>query len=400
VEETVIVGGGQAGMQAAMNLRGYGYAGKITILGEEAHAPYERPPLSKVFLIDADAPMSWVAQEEDASINFKAASKVTEINRQEKYVQLSDGSHFSYTNLVLAMGGECRKLVMESSAPFYEVRTVDDAKKLYTKLGESKHVTIVGAGVIGLEVASSARKRGLKVSVIEYGSHIMSRNMPVNFAAKIKELHDNEGVDFHMNDTIKSVQESGAESFVQLEGGAQLNTDCIVLGIGITPNISLAEESGLAIGNGILVSKDMRTSDPDIFAVGDIACSENERTGQAERIESWHNANATAKIAAAAICDESLPPFEVPWFWSDQYGTNIQVAGWPMLADKTIWRESGEALAAFYLLKDELVGACCIDAGADMSVIRRMLNAGISPSAEDLADPAVRLRGLLKALRQ
>ena len=400
MDETVIIGGGQAGMKTAMGLRKYGYVGGITIVGAETYAPYERPPLSKGFLMNADAPIAWVNHQEDASITLKAGCTATSIDRVGKRVQLSDGTHLSYTSVVLATGGTCRKLNMGSSASFHEVRTIEDARLLYGKLGESIHVTIVGAGVIGLEVAASARKRGLGVAIVEYGSQIMNRNMPDNFASKIKELHDRVGVVFHMNDCLKKVISAGSGYSLELDSGTSIATDCIVLGIGITPNVELAQEAGIEVANGVLVSKGMRTSDPDIFAVGDIACVLNDRTGQRERIESWQNANVTATIAAAVICGAPLPSVEVPWFWSDQYDANIQVAGWPLQADKTIWREKGGTIVAFYLLNEELIGACTLNAGGDMSVIRRMMNAGMSPSEKDLTDPTVKLRGLFKSMKK
>ena len=202
-----------------------------------------------------------------------------------------------------------------------------------------------------------------------------------------------------MNDCLKKVTVADSGYSLELNSGISLATDCIVLGIGITPNIALAQEAGIEVGNGVIVSKDMRTSDADIFAVGDIVCVLNEHAGQGERLESWQNANVTATIAAAAICGAPLPPVEVPWFWSDQHDANIQVVGWPMRADKTIWRETDETIVAFYLLHGKLIGACTLNVGGDISVIRRMMNVGISPSAGDLTDPRIKLRGILKAMK-
>jgi 3-phenylpropionate/trans-cinnamate dioxygenase ferredoxin reductase subunit len=394
---TVIAGCGQAGMQTAIRLREYGYRGPITVVGAEQHEAYERPPLSKEFLTETAPEPTWIAPGGNDGIAVKRGCAVEKIDRPGNTVRLSDGTCLGYTSLVLATGGSCRRLALPGDVAFHEVRTIEDAQQLSARFAGGGHVTVVGAGVIGLEVAASARKRGLAVSVVEMGSFLMGRNMPADFSERIKSIHTERGVRFHMNDAVRAVRPSDGRYRVELTSRQAFETDCLVVGIGITPNVALAEAAGLEVGNGIYVAGDMRTSDPAIFAVGDVACRRDPATGREERLESWHNANHTADIAAAAICGLPLPAAEIPWFWTDQHDVNVQVAGRPLLGDQTVWREDGRAVLAFYVAGGRLVGACTMNAGRDMAVIRRMMRAGLSPSAEDLANPGLPLRALLKA---
>lgn len=398
-EGTVIVGCGQAGMQTAIKLREYGYEGAVTVIGAEPHEAYERPPLSKEFLTETAPEVAWIAPAEDSDIAVKTGCTVEKIDRAGRRVLLSDDTFLSYGNLVLATGGRCRRLTLPDNVTTYDVRTIEDARQLSAKLDNSIHITVVGAGVIGLEVAASATKRGLAVSVIEIGSFLMGRNMPVDFSEKIKDIHTKKGVQFHMDDALQTVQPKGGRYRVEPLNSASFDTDCIVVGIGISPNTELAEAAGLEVGNGIYVSDDMRTSDASIFAVGDVACRRRSSADAPERLESWHNANHTADIAAATICGLPLPTEEIPWFWTDQHDVNIQVAGRPLLGSKTVWREDGPSSIAFYLANDVLLGACTMNAGRDMAIIRRIMKAGIVPSAEELANPDIKLRTLMKARR-
>ncbi|MFC3051875.1 NAD(P)/FAD-dependent oxidoreductase [Kordiimonas pumila] len=394
----IIVGAGQAGMQTALKLREYGYESDITILGKEAHSAYERPPLSKSFLVNDDMEPVWVGSDEiKRNITLLTSCEVTAIRPDKKHITLSSGANIPYNYLVLATGGACRSLPLKTSAPIYNMRTIEDAQLLRKKMQSSKHMTILGAGVIGLEVAASARKCGIDVSIIELGTRVMGRNLPENFAPYIHAMHRENNIQFNMAESVIAISQSGQSYRVELQSGKSIQTDCIVSGIGITPNTQLAEAANLQVNNGIIVTQTMQTSDPSIFAVGDIATLYNEKFNTYERLESWENANKTAEIAAATICGAEIPAYKTPWFWSDQYDQNLQVLGWPLQADHTVFRKKDTSMLAIYLRGAELIGAVALNAGADISVLRRMMNACISPTLESLENPAVKLRSLLRA---
>ncbi|ACK50429.1 FAD-dependent pyridine nucleotide-disulphide oxidoreductase [Methylocella silvestris BL2] len=374
----VIVGAGQAGARTALELRALGYEGRITLIGDEPYPPYERPNLSKEMISDVQTKVSWVSGEKDyadAEINIFLATRVERIDRAKQSIFLNDGTTCDYEYLVLATGGRPRQLPFVSSR-ICTLRTVDDALRIRDLAAKARKVIVVGAGVIGLEVASTLCAMGIETTVVEQGPGILGRGFPSNLAAYLADLHQVAGIRILTSVGIGAVRDADAELSVELGTGETLTCDFAVVGIGITPNVSLAEKAGLSIDNGIIVDSQLRTSDIKIYAVGDNAIKRDEN-GRLCRVETWQNANLTATAAAASITGRPRRVPDVPWFWTDQLGHNIQLAG-KFDEFTTSYERYGvnEGSKVFlYLKRDILVGAATVDAGREMSLCRRLIQA-------------------------
>ncbi len=395
----VIVGAGQAGATTADALRRFGFEGSITLLGDELLPPYERPPLSKDILLGrmaAEQTYMFAADHwANIGVTLELGARVEAIDRGTSSVLLSDGRRISYDDLVIATGVRARRLSIpgHDSDRLHYLRTHADAERLKASIVAGTRVVIVGAGFIGLEVAASARALGAEVEVIEAANRPLARLLPPSFSAWMTELHRSRDVRVRCGRELDAIRPTDAGIELILSDGTILQADLAVIGIGAVPNTELAEATGLDCRDGIVVDAECRSSDPHVFAVGDVARHTDPLFEREWRLESWRNALTQAEKAASVICGVTVAPHEAPWFWTDQYGRNIQIAGVPDERLRLVERgdpASGSYMAFF--LRDAVIrGAIAVDAGRDMRIVRDLIRKQSAVDAKTLADPGVRL---------
>jgi 3-phenylpropionate/trans-cinnamate dioxygenase ferredoxin reductase component len=396
----VIVGGGQAGLEAAAALRAQGYQGTVTLICEEAHAPYQRPPLSKEFLagkMEAESlPLRALAYYEKQRVDLILGDPVTAIDRAAMQVRLAGGGSVSYTQLILAVGARNRPLPIEGAEHALHLRTLGEAVALRQRIAEARSVVVIGGGFIGLEVAAAARGFGKPVTVIEATPRLMSRAVSPLLSGFFLDVHRAQGTEVLLNATVASVQADG----VTLGTGEKIGADLIVAGIGVLPNIELARAAGLEVNNGIVVDEFMRSSDPAIFAIGDCADHPNAFAGALgggrTRLESVQNAVDQAKCAARTIAGNPAPYRDVPWFWTDQFEIRFQMAGLAAGHDEFVVRGSVEnrKFSAFYFKDGRLLAVDSVNRFGDHVAARKLL-AGRTPlTPAQAADETVDLKKL------
>ncbi|MAY88157.1 MAG: ribosomal subunit interface protein [Pseudooceanicola sp.] len=391
----VIVGAGQAGAEAARRARAEGFAGTITMLGDEPHPPYERPPLSKDLLLGkttlADAHVFDAGEAEALKLEMRPSTPVASIDRDKQAVVLGDGETLAYDMLVLATGAEARRIDLPGaeSVTLHYLRDAKDSEALGKALRAAESVAVIGGGFIGLELASAARALGKSATVIEAQDRLLQRLLPqepAEFLAWVAEQND---VALRLGAGVARVGPEG----VTLTDGSTVAADCIVVGIGARPRDDLAGAAGLetAATGGIVVNGLNRTSDPAIYAVGDVAVLRDSVTGAEARMESWQNANLSAARAGGAIAGKPQIGTDVPWFWSDLFGGTLQIVGAPA-ADQTCVRRDGEAPVFFCLDADNRVAACVDFGDAEaLRAARQMIEAGQPVDRAALADPDTNL---------
>jgi len=399
----VIVGGGMAGARAIVSLRANGYQGPVTLVGEETLLPYDRPPLSKAMLVDTNEPqpVSLLDDGMIASLNavFVRGAKAIGLDRKQKALVLEDGRAISYDKLLIATGAKPRRLSIEGGELAYTLRDFADGDHLRNRLRQSASAAIIGGGFIGLEVASSARKLGLDVTLVEAQARILMRGVPEEIARVVHARHEEAGVTMQVGTALKAVETDG----VLLADGHKVKAEIVVAGIGAAPEIALAQAAGLAIDNGIACDATLMTSDPDIFAAGD-CCSFPHGLfgGKRMRLEAWRNATDQANVATENMLGGTKPYMAVPWFWSDQYDLSLQIAGNPADGAEIVRRQTGEqSFVMFHIDHDgRLVGASGIGPGnsiaRDVKMAEMLIGKRASPSPQQLADPSVQLKVLLK----
>jgi 3-phenylpropionate/trans-cinnamate dioxygenase ferredoxin reductase subunit len=395
----VIIGGGMAAARACINLRASDYQGPITLISEEALLPYDRPPLSKASIMEEGEPQPiWLLEPDivaSLKVDAKLGAAVSKIDRAAKLVILADGSAVAYDKLLIATGAKPRNL-----GPYaLTLRDHKDTLELRKRFVLGKNVVIVGGGFIGLELASSAAKRGCKVTVIEAQPRILMRGVPEPIAKIIHERHMAAGVEMLTGTAIEAIN---AHS-VKLKDGREILADTIIAGIGASPEVRLAQEAGLAIENGIACNAQMQTSDPDIYAAGDCCSFVHEQLGGRRiRLEAWRSAQEQAATAVANMLGGSKAHVSVPWFWSDQYELGLQIAGMADMGPRTVTRRpSNDALILFHVAENgTLMGASGIGPGnsiaRDIKLAEMMIAKQMKPAPEALADPNVPLKALLK----
>ena len=398
----VIVGAGEAGTRAAFSLREAGYPGAVTLIGGEAHAPYERPPLSKAALVGDDHPeATWIATEQrlaDAQVEFRHGCHATSISRGERVVRCDAGRALPYARLLLATGARPRRLDLPGADAALYLRSLSDARALWARLRPHAHLVVVGGGFIGLEVAASAIARGCRVTLLEAGPRVLGRGVPEPIAARVAARHVSAGVDLRVGVAIARFD----DHVVVLADGSEIACDCIVAGVGAAPDVELAAQAGLAVDNGIRVDATLRTSDAAIYAAGD-CCSYPAALydGAFLRLEAWRNAQSQGEAAARNMLGDEAAFDAVPWFWSDQYDETIQVAGVPGAGPVTVEREIPDGLLLFHLAADgRLVAASGVgplSLSKDIQVAEMLITQRVRPDPVRLAAPAVRLRALLAA---
>ena len=400
----VIVGAGQAGGQVAQSLRRLGHTGRLILLGTEAHPPHERPPLSKsVLLGEAESSVTQLISAgalAAMNVDFRPGAVVIALDRAGRTLTLADGGTLAYDRLVLATGCRARPLpVPGGDLPgVHLLRTVEDSLALGPALTEGARIVVIGGGWIGLEVAAAARKRGASVAVIEVADRLCARAGPPALSDYLHDLHTRHGVDLRLDTAVTAIQPgSVAPLSVSLADDMDLPADAVVVGIGAVAEDRLAVAAGLDCADGILTDTAGRTADSAIFACGDVARYPHPAwDGAVVRLESWANARDQATACAHALLGQPEPPFEPPWFWSDQHGVNIQIVGRPTDA-APVHRDGGDPdrFSLFWLIEDRLTAAIAVNQPMDIKIAKRLIAAGTPVEAAMLIDPDANLRTLL-----
>ncbi|RWB78412.1 MAG: ferredoxin reductase [Mesorhizobium sp.] len=401
----VIIGAGECGGRAALALRDLGYDGPVTLIGDEPHLPYERPPLSKDAMTGEAPSIKAIASDAlfaERSIRHIHSVRAVAIDRAAHIVQLSDGSSLTYDKLLLATGSVPRQLPMPGLGPCcVYLRTFNDALAIRAHLSAGNRVAVIGGGFIGLELAASACKLGATVTVIEAQPRILMRGVPAEIAEIIHKAHEAEGVAIHTGQGLAAIADDGKEVAITLAGGQRIVADLVVIGIGAVAVTALAAEAGLAIDNGIAVDEHLRTADPDIFAAGD-CCSFPLAIygGRRVRLEAWRNAQEQGALAARNMLGAGEAHAAVPWFWSDQYGLTLQIAGLSDEGKSIVRRDLDDgAFILFYLAEDgRLVAASGIGPGnavaRDIRLAEMLIAKRASPAPEALGSQSVKLKSL------
>ncbi|WP_167434304.1 NAD(P)/FAD-dependent oxidoreductase [Mesorhizobium helmanticense] len=404
----VIIGAGECGGRAALTLRDLSFDGPVTLIGDEPHLPYERPPLSKEAMTgDAPAIKAIVSDEllAERSIKHIHSVQAVAIDRAAHSVRLSDGSTMPYDKLLLATGSTPRRLPMQGLGPrCVYLRTFNDALAIRAHLKAGNRTAIIGGGFIGLELAAAARRLGASVTVIEAQPRILMRGVPAEIAGIIHQAHEAEGVKILTGQAIAAIADDGTDVRITLAGGGDIVADLAVIGIGAVPVTALAAEGGLTIDNGIAVDAELRTSDPDIFAAGD-CCSFPLAVygGRRVRLEAWRNAQEQGALAARNMLGAGEAHAAVPWFWSDQYGLTLQISGLSDEGRSTVRRDLDDgAFILFHLAQDgRLVAASGIGRGnavaRDIRLAEMLIARRAKPAPEALGSQTVKLKSLLAA---
>jgi 3-phenylpropionate/trans-cinnamate dioxygenase ferredoxin reductase subunit len=398
---TVIVGTGQAGFQTAASLRSEGYADPITLIGEEPHIPYNRPPLSKGFVLgkqDAESielrPVNFYKTHQ---INLLCGERVLAISPAEKQIEIASGGSLSYDSLVLAIGARNRMLPVpgaEMEGVLY-LRSLAEAILIKERLAEAQHVVVVGGGFIGLELAAVARTFEKDVVVVEALPRVMARVVAPIISEFFRELHTSRGVKILCGTTVKEIRgTAGRVSEVVLGDGSVLPADLVLVGIGVEPSTELASDAGLAVANGICVDEYLQSADKNIFAIGDCAEYPNEFAGGRVRLESVQNAADQAQCIAKTIAGRATKYNSLPWFWTDQYEIKLQMAGISAGHDRVVTRGNAEArkISVFYFRNGKLIAVDSINRPVDHMIGRKLIASRASLSPEEAADANVDLK--------
>ena len=403
-EHVLIIGAGQAGGAACIALRQFGHEGPITLIGEEAAPPYQRPPLSKAYFKGEMAqerlfikPLNYY---EDNQISLKLGLQATSVDRTSKSVSLDNGEKASYDKLIFATGSRPRLLPVEGAelSGVQVLRTLADVDALRPLAQPGKKLIVVGAGYIGLEAAAVAQSLGLEVTVLEAMDRVLARVTSPIISEFYQNQHRARGVDVRLNARMKGfIGEGGKLTGVKMENGEVLSADIVLVGIGIIPNQELAAAAGIDCQDGIVTNEDAQTSDPDLFAIGDCARRPIPAYAREGRLESVHNALEQAKLAAAAICGKPRPKLDAPWFWSDQYELKLQTAGLLTGYDQAVIRGDVEAnkFAVWYLREGVFLAVDAVNSPPDFLMGKKLVGANAKPNAEKLADPQMNLKDLV-----
>ncbi|MEQ8269720.1 FAD-dependent oxidoreductase [Algiphilus sp.] len=402
----VIVGAGQAGAEVASELRKRGFEGQISLIGDEPVAPYRRPPLSKAYFSgDAEADSLLVLkppQLEKNGIDLLSGVTVDAIDRATHTVTLSDGRSLQYDKLALTTGGRARPLPCPGNDldGVFLLRSLADVDAIRAHCNAETRMAIVGGGFIGLEVAASARKAGMAVTVVETLDRVLARVTAPVVSAFFERIHREAGVDLRTGVRVEAIEGTTKVEGVRLGDGSVIPADVVVVGIGLIPNVELAEAAGLEVDNGIVVDACAQTSDPDIVAAGDCANHPNRFAGERIRLESVQNAMEQARVAAGTMLGAESPYDAVPWFWSDQYDCKLQMAGLSVGYDDIVLRGDPAAekrFSAFYLRDGQLIAADSVGRPQDFMFAKKLVTLNIAPDRAKLADPEVPLKAFLPA---
>ncbi|ABE63482.1 FAD-dependent pyridine nucleotide-disulfide oxidoreductase [Nitrobacter hamburgensis X14] len=395
-QPVLIVGAGHAGFQLAVSLRQAGYGGPVSLINDEPHLPYQRPPLSKAYLKGGGRPDSVMFRPEkfyhDQHVDL-IADRAVAIDRSARELVCASGASRAYKHLVLATGARNRLLDIPNAGldDVLYLRTLDESETLRQRFGAGGRVVVVGAGFIGLEFAATARAKGLEVDVVELAPRVMARAVTPEISEFFQRRHIEAGIRLHFGVQATSITSNdGRVTGVTLSDGRQLVADLVVVGVGVLPNVELAAEADLPVASGIIVDEHLLTADPDISAIGDCALFASVRFGAPLRLESVQNATDQARCVAARLTGDTKSYDGLPWFWSDQGADKLQIAGLTTGYDQVVVRgNAGEgSFSAFCYKAGRLIGVESVNRGSDHVFGRRILavNGSIAPDqAADLA---------------
>ena len=401
MDQVVVVGAGQAGASCVAKLRSEGFDGRITLIGDEPVPPYQRPPLSKAYLLGEMAlerlflrPESFYAEQE---IDLKLGTPVAGIDHTAQQVHLG-GESLGYDALVLATGSAPRHLPAAIGGDLpgvFAVRTLADVDAMAPEIAPGRRVLIVGGGYIGLEAAAVCAKRGMEVVLCEAADRILNRVAAEETSAYFRALHEAHGVRMLEGTGLERLEGADRVTGARLTDGTALEIDLAIVGIGIVPEVWLAEATGLRIENGIATDARGRTSDPHIWAAGD--CASFPWQGQQMRLESVGHAIDQAELVARNILGAEADYVPKPWFWSDQYDVKLQIAGLGTGHDRLVVRADGAARSHWYFAGDQLLAVDALNDPRGYMVGKRLIEAGKTADPAALADPGVELKSLLRA---
>lgn len=406
IETIVIIGAGQAGASAILELRGNKFEGKIILIGDEAHLPYERPPLSKDVILKPEETKVEILSEEKLTalgVAHIRGNGAVKINPEAKTVELQKGDVIAYDKLLLATGGAARRLPNFDALGqhVYTLRNLEDSQALVPVLQAGQRIVLIGGGVIGLELASSARFKDCQVTVIEMGPMVMGRSSPQILSEFLLAQQRLAGVDVRLSTSIAGCRleqsPQGGEVVITLEGGEELHADAVVYGIGIVPNAQLALDAGLAVEGAIQVNENCQTSHPDIYAAGDVATQLRD-DGHYRRVETWENANLQAGLFARHIMGIQHPAPNPAWFWTDQLDINYQFAGdmaaseWHVRGEMDAALGSASSFVLFGVTDGIIVGGITVNAAKEMRHLKKMIAKQAVFEAEKHLDLSLDLR--------
>ena len=403
--EFVIVGGGLAAGKAAEALRTQGFTGRIILVGDENHRPYLRPPLSKDYLqgkADRDSvlvhPDDWYDEHD---VELLLGNEAIALDRTERRVRLSDGSDVAYDRLLLATGSSPRLLSIPGAdlTGVHYLRRIEDCEAIKAAFGQVSRVVIVGAGWIGLETAAAARAAGLEVTVLESADLPLVQILGAQVGKVFADLHTEHGVDLRLGVQVESFSgNDGLVTTVHLKDGTSIATGMVIVGVGITPNVALAESAGIEVDNGIVVDEHLRTSDPDVFAAGDVANAYNPRLGRRIRVEHWANAVNQPAVAAAGMLGRDEVYDRLPYFYSDQYDLGMEYTGYadPDSYDEVVFRGDVKArtFIAFWLAEGRVLAGMNVNIWDVTDDIKALIESGRSVDLVRLADTSIPLADL------
>ncbi len=399
----IIIGAGHGGYQVAASLRQAGFQGRVCLLNDEAHLPYQRPPLSKAYIKGSSGPDSLMFRPEKFYSDQKIeliAGRAASIDRAARKVRLASGDTLDYGHLILATGARNRLLDLpNANLPDVKyLRILDESEALREIIPAKKRAVIIGAGFIGLEFAATARIKGLEVDVIELAPRVMARAVTAEVSDYFQQRHREAGIRIHLGVQATSIEaEGGKITGVSLSDGRHLPADLIVVGVGVLPNIELAAQAGLPVASGIIVDEFLLTADPDISAIGDCALFASPRFGGSLRLESVQNATDHARCVAARLTGDRKAYDGQPWFWSDQGDDKLQITGLTTGYDRVVLRGKPEqkAFSAFCFKQGKLVGIESINRAGDHMFGRRLFGAERSITPEQAADESFDLKSAL-----
>ena len=404
MEHLVIVGAGQSAIQCITSLRKEDYPGLITLVGEEEHLPYQRPPLSKGFLEDT------VSNERlyfkkleffiENKVQLKLGTKAEEIDIENNNIHLSDNTKLSFDKLVFATGSSVRKLDFPGKDlnSIHYLRGLDDALSIKKDLQTRQNIVVVGAGYIGLEVAAIAAKQNKSVTVIEMADRVMNRTVDPQISDYYLNLHQKNGVTFKFNTSLKEIVGASNPEKVICSDGTEVKADMVIIGAGIMPNVELAENAGLSCDNGIVVNEFGKTDHANIYACGDCTNHPNKLLNKKIRLESVHNAMEQSKTVASSIINKSIEYNQIPWFWSDQYDHKLQIVGLSGEHDKVIMRgDMSEAKFMLFYTKDEkLIAVDAVNNSKEFLICKKLVANKVTIKPDEISNPDTNLNDLIE----
>lgn len=397
-----VIGGGQAGAQTIASLRAEGFTGNVVLLGDEPTLPYQRPPLSKAFLAGELArdrlllkPAGFYQQSE---VDVRLNTIATGIDHPQRLITLDSGQSVAYDHLVFATGGRPRPLTSPGAdhPALHYLRTLSDVDGIRKRFHSGARLVVIGGGYIGLEVTAIARKCGLQVTVLEFAPIVLGRVTCPEVANFYTDIHRQAGVDIHCNTGVEHIEDDNGTAIVVTTTGERLTADLIIAGIGLLPNVELAESAGVDCNNGIIVDAQCRSSTPGIYAAGDCANHPSILYGTRLRLESVHNAIEQGKTVAAAICGKDKPYNQVPWFWSDQYDIKLQTAGICRDYDQIAVRgdPATRSFAVFYLRDGYLIAVDAINRPVEFITARQLIPRRPQICTQRLSDESIPVKEL------